>query len=122
MILAIVGTTKLANHPDVTAHVRDVILKYRPDEVVTGGGDGVDSTVRRVALEMGIGVRVFKPEVQKWDGGDQVGYRQRNEQIAYLCDRLVRIAEPKPESASSAWTKELAEKLGRPTEEKIIDA
>ena len=122
MILAIVGSTKLVNHPDVFKEVRRVIFLYRPDEVVSGGADGVDNTVEKVARELGVAFRAFRPEVHQWDGNGQVGYKQRNQQIATLCDRLVRIVEVNPETYGSGWTRDLAAKMGKPTEEKIIAA
>lgn len=120
MILAIVGSTRLVNHPEVFKEVRRAIFLYRPDEVISGGADGVDSIVKRVALQLGVGFREFKPEVHVWDGGDQIGYMQRNRQIATLCDRLLRITEPNPATYGSGWTRDLAAKLGKPVEEKII--
>ncbi len=122
MILAIVGSVRLGSSPAVFREVRRVLYKYRPEEIISGNNEGVDSVVERVAREFGIYHHALPVEVHRWDGAGQIGYKQRNEQIATCCDRLVRIDEPQPLTNGTAWTLDYARKLGKPTEETIIAA
>lgn len=116
MRLAIVGSTRLKQHPIVEQIIRRVIAHYRPTEIVSGGAKGVDTHAADIALELGISVVVFRPKIAKWEGG----YKERNLQIATYCDRLVRIAYKDSKTYGSGWTRDRAAEMGKPTEEYVV--
>ncbi len=121
MKLAIVGSTSLANHPEAWRIIRKIIHQHRPTEVVSGGAEGIDSMAARVADDLAIPKRIFRPERPVWDGGDYIGFKQRNLQIATYCDVLVRIVARNSTTYGSGWTRDQAVKLGKKTEEYIIE-
>lgn len=120
MHLAIVGSTRLKQHPVVDQIIRKVIQHYQPTLIISGGAKGVDQHAVAIAKELGIDTHEFLPDVQKWDGGEKIGFKQRNLLIAKTCDRLVRIAYKDSQTYGSGWTRDRAAELGKPTEEYIV--
>ena len=120
MTLAIVGSTSLAGNAEAERHIQRVLDVYRPDVLVSGGAVGIDTMAKRAALARDIRVVEFTPEVRRWDGGDRIGFKQRNVQIAEACDRLVRSVAAGSTTYGSGWTRDRAAALGKPTEEFVV--
>lgn len=121
--LAIVGTRNLEDNEDAWNEVRDAIERWAPvDAVISGGARGVDDMAEHWAKLLGIFPLIYRPQVKSWnDRGKLRGYRSRNIMIAKACDALVRIAAKDTTSFGSKWTLNFAKRLGRITEEIIID-
>ena len=118
MRLAIVGSTRLAGHPEAKRIIKAIIEKYKPDVVVSGGAKGIDSMAAAQARALGIEVLEFKPQKQQWNGPG--GFKERNEAIANNCDRLIRIVAVDTTTYGSGWTRDRAEDHGIPTEQFFI--
>ena len=120
--LAIVGSSRLTPAEALVARdvVGEVVDRYAPDEVVSGGADFIDRFAREEALRRGIGGPNFLPEVRRWDGGDKVGFKQRNIKIAEYCTHLVRIVSRKTQTYGSGWTRDRAKEIGKHTEEIVL--
>ncbi len=113
MKLAIVGAVGLANQPEAWRLVRRLIHEHRPKEVVSGNGPGIDSMAIRAAKDVGCAVRVFKPEVYEWDGGDYTGFKQRALLIAVYCDMAILIGMPGENNQGSRTVLDAARALGK---------
>lgn len=115
--LAIVGSVKLNQEQVAQAHqiMVDVLEKHKPEAVVSGGAEGIDSLAEFTAAEFGIPAIVCKPAQQRW-----AYFAPRNLIIATLCYHLVRIVTPTTTTYGSGWTRDQAEKLGRTTEEHVL--
>lgn len=112
MKLAIVGSVCLKDNEAAQDKIEFVIGTYKPTEVVSGGAKGIDTMAVEYAKSIGIATKEYLPRAKGWNH-----YRVRNIQIARYCDRLVRIYSTKSKTYGSGWTKDFAEKLGKPTEE-----
>jgi predicted Rossmann fold nucleotide-binding protein DprA/Smf involved in DNA uptake len=112
MRLAIVGSTQ-ANGADARRAVREVLDRYNPDVIVSGGAEGADTIAAEEAAARGIAVQIFRPKVMRW----RDGFMPRNKLIAENCDALVRIVSPRSRTYGSGWTRDYAKKIGKPTEE-----
>lgn len=122
MKLAIVGSVALGQHAEAKKIIEEVLDKYQPTLVVSGGAVGIDSLAEEIATRRGIAVDIQRPEVQQWhDRGKLRGYMSRNREIAERCERLVRIAWKQSKSYGSGWCRDRAKELGKPTEEYVID-
>lgn len=120
--LAIVGSTGLAGNADAERIIRELFDRYQPAKLVSGGAVGIDTMAAEEAKRRGIPASIFLPEVRRWDGGGTaIGFKQRNELIARACTRLARIVVRNSKTYGSGWTRDLAAKLGKPTEEYVID-
>lgn len=60
------------------------------DVVVSGHSPvgGVDIWAEEVAAEKGLKTEIYAPQVDRWDGGNRIGYKQRNRQIAENSDEV----------------------------------
>lgn len=116
MKLAIVGSVSLAGSPRAMAAVDEILDRYKPTLVVSGGAIGVDTMAVARAAERRIKTKIFLPKVARWHDG----FKPRNIQIAEACDALVRIYDPASKTYGSGWTRDYARKLGKPTEEIAI--
>ena len=76
---------------------------------------GVDIWAEEFAEKMGYGLEVYEPEVNRWDGSDEgkIGYKQRNLQIARVCDVLYDIEPRDRKWSGGMWTAIEAIKLGK---------
>lgn len=122
MRLAIVGSVALGDSEEAKRIVEEVLDKYQPTEVVSGGALGVDTLAAEAATRRGIPTCIFLPEVAQWGNrGKLRGYMSRNREIAERCERLVRIAWSRSKSYGSGWTRDRAAELGKPTEEFVVE-
>jgi len=121
MKLAIVGSTSLVGNEEAREIIAEQIRLRSPHYVISGGALGVDTMAVEVARAMGIPTLVYRPEVQRWDGGDRIGFKQRNRQIAEACDELIRIAAKDARTYGSGWTRDEAARLGKPTVEFVVE-
>lgn len=118
MKLAIVGPLSLAGNPDAQRAIDEVLDRYQPSDVVSGGAPGID-TMAAETWERRTGRKaiVFPPEAQNWCHG----YKPRNLLIAKECDALVRIVAKGSRTYGSGWTRDRAAEMGKPTEEIVIE-
>ena len=117
MRLAIVGSVSLEGSKEAAQIIEDVLDKYKPTVVVSGGAKGIDTMATDAAKRRHIGTTIFHPKVQGW----RDGYRPRNLQIARGCDVLVRIVATGSRTYGSGWTRDRAIELGKHTEEYVIE-
>jgi hypothetical protein len=120
-ILAIVGSTSFVV-PDGLAQAGRIIareLEHRlPDEIVSGGADGVDSLAVLYAVRYDVPYREFIPTLRRWSGPG--GFQERNLKIATVCTRLLRISCHGSTTYGSGWTADRAEEMGKPVLRAII--
>jgi hypothetical protein len=114
MRLAIVGSREAA-----FADVQPIIIKYieklKPELIISGGAEGVDSFAVKVAEQRAIQTLVFLPQITRWSGASigKTGFKERNMQIAETCDSLLRIVSKRSTSYGSGWTRDRARELGK---------
>lgn len=126
IVLAVVGTRVLACDGDperVAARIHRAITRLRPDRVVSGGADGVDSIAEQVATAMGYSeaagtLVVLRPTVKRFHGTG--GYGERDERIARECTHLLRLACRHATTYGSGWTADHAERLNRTVVRELI--
>lgn len=111
MKLAIVGSCSLAGNPGAEWIIQEVIKKYNPDTIVSGGAIGIDSMAAEAGRKNGLEVIEFLPKEKNWHNG----FKPRNIQIAETCDKLVRIVSKDSKTYGSGWTRDYAKKLGKET-------
>lgn len=116
--LAIVGSVYLAGNAEAQAIIDRVLDEYQPDVVVSGGADGIDTMAENSAIARGIETDIQRPIRMRWDGIG--GFKERNQKIADICTRLVRVISSKTTTYGSGWTRDRAREQGKPTEEYII--
>lgn len=124
VILAIVGSVRLTGNKEAEELIEQMLDKYQPDKVVSGGAKGIDSMAieawkKRGKDREGIDYQEFKPTVHKWGG--EGGFAERNQQIADACTHLVRIVSNQTKTYGSGWTRDRAEEQGKPTENYVIE-
>lgn len=124
-VLAIVGSTRFA---DPTAwdradwFIRQAIERLRPDKIVSGGAEGIDTRAREIAAEYGYtidngGFLEFLPEHRRWKPD---GFEARNLQIATVCTHLLRVSCRASKTYGSGWTADQAEGMGRVVERRRL--
>jgi hypothetical protein len=112
-VLAIVGSTRFL---DTTAigRAREVIAgvfeRRRPDKVISGAAEGVDTLGVQMAREAGIEVEEFPPANPRWQPD---GYQARNDLIADQCTRLLRVACRWSATYGSGYTHDRAKRQGK---------
>lgn len=116
--LAVVGSTSLVDHPVARDIIETAIRIYNADAIVSGGAPGIDSLAEKICKELGLEPRIYRPTVRRWHG--EGGFKCRNILIANDCDRLVRIVSSKSKTYGSGFTRDLAVRLGKPTETYVI--
>jgi hypothetical protein len=121
MKLAIVGSTSLAGNERAAQIIEEVIDRFKPTIIISGGAVGIDSMAEAAAIRRGIEPLIFRPEVHRWDGGERVGFKQRNLHIALMCDVLVRIVADDSRTYGSGWTRDRARGNGAVTEEYVVE-
>lgn len=114
--LCIVGSVCLEESLEAWRIAVDVIQKYQPAIVISGGAVGVDSIAERVANSLGVPFKKFPPEGKGWQW-----YKKRNLAMAKDCTRLVRIVSKRSKTYGSGWTRDRAAEMGKPTEEFVLD-
>lgn len=118
MRLAIVGSVSLAGNAEAGRIIDDVLARYQPQYVVSGGAKGIDTMAAEAARIREIVVVEWRPKVQQWGGPG--GFKERNLKIAQDCDALVRIVASDARTYGSGWTRDRAKEMGKPTEEFIV--
>jgi len=83
--LAIVGSSKM-KYQQCVGELQKIINEEKPDTIVSGGAEGVDSHAVLVAVLNEVKTKVFKPETNDWEG-----YKYRNLQIVKECDKLYNL-------------------------------
>ncbi len=113
--LAIVGSRKFKN-PNAYAlalpHLQLGALIVDPDQIISGGADGMDKFAEAFAQIGLIPFRAFEPKTQRWAGPG--GFEERNEEIAQTCTHLLSVRCELSTTYGSGWTADRAEALGRP--------
>ncbi|MFG3710827.1 hypothetical protein [Micromonospora sp. NPDC047730] len=113
VVLAIVGSVSFVDVTalDVAAEiVEGTFARRRPDVVVSGGADGIDTLGVVLAKKHGIPYREYLPKVRRWSGPG--GFQERNLLVAGDCTRILRIACRWSKTYGSGWTTDQAEKRG----------
>jgi hypothetical protein len=119
VVLAIVGSVRLEGNAEAASLIEQLLDRYEPTKVVSGGAKGVDTMGVTAARARGIPVEEFVPTVARWWGPG--GYKERNQQIADACTHLVRIIAHDTKTYGSGWTRDRAKEQGKHTAEFIID-
>ena len=114
--LAIVGSTSLDGNEAAVRAIAEVLDRYKPDAVVSGGAVGIDSMAAQLARARGIPVTEHLPRVPRW--GD--GFKPRNLLIAHDCTHLVRIVAAGSKTYGSGWTRDRAKENGAAVEEIVL--
>ncbi|MFI7608749.1 hypothetical protein ACIBTV_27065 [Micromonospora sp. NPDC049366] len=112
-VLAIVGSTWFSDRTALAvarSEILGVFERRRPDVVVSGGAEGIDTLGVALARARGIVVREHKPQVRRWDGPG--GFEERNLLIARDCGRILRIACRWSPTFGSGWTYQKATEFG----------
>lgn len=120
MILAIVGSVSLEGSEEALKIIEELLDRYQPNMVVSGGARGIDTMAATAARRRGTPVQEFMPQVRSWKGGGGNGFEARNMLIAQHCDALVRIVAHDSKTYGSGWTRDYAKKIGKATEEFVV--
>ncbi len=121
-ILAVVGsvTFACAERGDVAVAylvaqiVADELVWRTPDEVTSGGADGVDTWAEQTCAELGVPTpNIYRPTARRWHGPG--GFKERNQKIADRCTRLLAIRCAESRTYGSGWTRDEAKRQGKPT-------
>lgn len=118
-VLAVVGSVRFAcaRYGDVAvAHlvaqiVGDELVWRRPDLLVSGGAEGVDTWAVQTASELGVPYREHLPKHRRWAPD---GFKARNDLIAADCTRLLAIRCAESKTYGSGYTRDEAERRGKP--------
>lgn len=92
-------------------YIREMIDLYKPDIVVSGGADGVDTWAETEAKRQGIRTEIYLPSVRRWDG--EGGFKARNLLIVRAANVLVKIGHSMSDTYGSGWTADQARKAGK---------
>jgi hypothetical protein len=113
-VLAIVGSVSFVR-PDALNEARHIIEgaldRNRPDAIVSGGAEGIDSLAEAIATDRGITMIVHRPKDRRWQPD---GFKDRNLLIVRDCTRLLAIRCAQSKTYGSGWTADQAERAGRP--------
>lgn len=112
-VLAIVGSTSFVAATGLQTAgtvITGVLQRRRPDRVVSGGADGVDTLGVQLAREQGIDVREHLPANRRWEPD---GFRARNDKVADECTRLMRVACRWSRTYGSGYTHDRAKDQGK---------
>src|SRR3989344_5924726 len=94
--VAIIGSREF----NLPGPIRELIASLGDIEIVSGGAQGADRIAEKIAREMGLDIKVFKPDFSR--GYDVGKYHERNEAIADYCDEVhVFWFKPTPGSLST---------------------
>jgi hypothetical protein len=157
MILGIVGSAADKFTPETEKLAREAIIEQIKHSAMITGGEvetvhlvvsgachmgGVDQWAIEEATKLDIKTQEYPPTILKWDGGNQIGYKQRNIQIAEVSDKVISLVvnEYPPGyddhkfascyhchsnthiKSGGCWTLKYAKKLDKITQLVIIDA
>lgn len=102
MILAIIGSRTIT---DINL---SEYVKERPDEIVSGGANGIDTLAAIYARENNIPLKEFRPDYQKYGRG---ATHIRNRQIIDYCDKVLAIWDGKSKGTLSSLN--YAKRIGK---------
>lgn len=92
--LAVVGSRTFHDYN----RLREVLFKYTPSEIVSGGAVGTDSLAERYAKEQNIALTIFRPD---WNThGKKAGFL-RNKIIVEHSDRVIAFWDGKSKGTKS---------------------
>ena len=113
MKLAIVGSLSKHFSPDEELLVRGTIRLFleqlRPQAIVSGGADGVDTWAEEEARRLGIEPIIFRPAGVGWKY-----YKPRNLLIAKEGTHFLRFWSEHSRTYGSGWTVDRARLMGKP--------
>ena len=114
MKIAIIGHeekkfTPATKREAISAISHIVLAAAEPPVIVSGRCHlgGVDIWAEEVADSLKVPKIIFPPEVHWWDGGDRIGYKQRNIQIAQAADvvYVIVVASLPPGYPPEKWNR-----------------
>lgn len=115
--LAIVGSTQFARDSDATKRASKIIARaicvLDPEQIISGGAEGIDSLAAAFAEVNGIPLREHLPKNRRWKPD---GFQDRNYLIAQDCTHLLCIRHHASKTYGSGWTADEAERLGKAVE------
>lgn len=116
-ILAIVGSTKFDEDIHAAYVAFNFLVNYvgeqLPNEIVSGGAEGLDTIGIQIASLFEVPYRNFLPENKRWEPN---GFKDRNIKIASTCTRLVCVRHFASKTYGSGWTADHAERIGKKVE------
>ena len=96
MKIGVVGNRKNWTYEQVRAKLLELKVS-KLDIIISGGAEGVDSHAQQFAKEIGAQLRVIYPDP---DLPSPKRYYDRNEKIAYMCDKLIAFNSEGPRSGT----------------------
>lgn len=114
-VFAIVGSTRFVDTTAIElaeSVIEANLRRNRPDQVISGAAEGIDTLAARIARRMGIDVIEQPPANPRWQPD---GYKARNDIIADRCTRLMRIVCRWSTTYGSGYTLDRAAGRGKPT-------
>jgi hypothetical protein len=120
-VLAIVGSVRFAD-PDwqdkAQEAIAEAIAEHRPDVVISGGAEGMDSFAVKIAEDLyGIRTHEYLPKHRRWEPD---GFKARNTLVAQECTRLLAIRCHASKTYGSGWTADEAERRGKPVRRVVL--
>lgn len=112
-VLVIVGSRDLAGNDDAYRAIQREVELHRPQQVVSGGADGIDTMAEEVAYALGYDgeqVHIELPLIHQWGG--EGGFRWRDARMAQAAECAVRIYSDTTRTYGSGWTVDTAECRG----------
>lgn len=129
MNLAIVGTSRLSDNEERDARqlISHIIKSNSPDLIISGGANGIDIIAEDIAKQLRVPVMIFSPVENNWNS-----YKQRNIEIATLCDELYCITtkikdkrcyhcDLDHQRTGGCYTKNLANNMRKTTHVMVIE-
>ncbi len=118
MKLAVVGSRDLILIPEKSIEIiYNYVNKYNIAALVSGGAKGADTYAEIVAKKLGIPVKIFHAEWEKY--GKAAGYI-RNEQIVEYADGVVAFYYGNKPSKGAKHSINIAISTGKPIKEIFI--
>lgn len=111
MRLAIVGSRTFSNgnwKSEAASYITKVIKWYGPEEIISGGAEGIDTLAAEIADEYNIPFISYDPEGRSW-----LFFKKRNKKIATRCTHLLSIRCVNATTYGSGWTADEAERQGK---------
>lgn len=108
MNLAVVGSRTFTNYELLKIEISNLLKEYSIKTIISGGASGADTLAERYAKEMGLHLKIIKPEWSKY--GKKAGYI-RNVEIWNNSD--LGIAFWDGQSTGTAHSFEIAKKQNK---------
>lgn len=107
MKLAVVGSRSWTDMKLIC----EILYRYNPDEIVTGGAIGADHLAESWAIAEFVPIKIFRPDWKKY--GKCAG-AVRNQLIVDYCDKLIAFWDGT--SKGTKITIDMVHKAGKPIE------